>query len=105
MREQRRHMEAAECLDEGRDAVNRTVLAWLLPDWAIVHLDLGHYEMVDEYCKRLLSELSGDSEELNTIIIAHTIREFMLEVTDPQAVKDIALANRADIERRHRDLA
>ena len=101
MRFQNRHEGAAEFLQENRDGMTHTALAWLLPDWAIVHLDLGEYEQVDEYCRELARRVSADGEELNTRVVALLMRLTIADATNLGDTADIATSARPEMQEAH----
>ena len=98
MRRQNRHSAAAEFLNENRDGLTHTALAWLLPDWAIVHLDIGEYERVDEYCRSIARNVSADGEELNTRVVAHLLRLTIADATNSGAAGDIATSAQTETQ-------
>ena len=97
LRRQNRHAVAAELLDENIDGMTHTALAWLLPDWAIVKLDLGEYDRVDEFCRTIATTVSTDGEALNTRVIAHVMRSMVAHATNREAGVALAASERSEM--------
>ena len=99
LRPMNRHSEAADWLEQQKTGMTDTTLAWLLPDWVMVQLDLGRYELVDQYCRETAERMSTNGEPLNTKVLANSFRELLLDASRSPDLTQVADSGKDDFAR------
>lgn len=99
MKADNRHQEAADWLEKHIDGMTDTTLAWLLPDWANAHLDLGLHELVESYCEEVAAEVPDEGEWLNTRAIAYLFQSISYDGTDQTKLREFLAMVEGDLKK------